>query len=48
MATGKRIEAVSDLNQTVTDPPTQAEVQAVSDKVDELLAELRASQLMDE
>jgi hypothetical protein len=34
--------AVADLNQTISDPPTQAEVQAISDKVDELLAALRA------
>jgi hypothetical protein len=33
---------VADLNQTISDPPTQAEVQAISDKVDELLAALRA------
>jgi hypothetical protein len=34
--------AISDLNQTISDPPTQAEVQAISDKVDEILAMLRA------
>lgn len=38
--------AVADLNQTISDPPTQAEVQAISDKVDELLAALRAAGLM--
>lgn len=32
---------VNDLNQTITNPPTQAEVQAISDKIDELLAALR-------
>lgn len=34
-------ESVADLDQTITDPPTQAEVQALSDKVDELLGALR-------
>lgn len=34
--------AIADLNQTITNPPTQAEVQAISDKIDELLAALRA------
>lgn len=38
--------AVADLNQTISDPPTQAEVQAISDKVDELLAALRAAGMM--
>lgn len=35
--------AVADLNQTISATPTQAEVQAISDKVDELLAALRAA-----
>lgn len=35
--------AVADLGQTISDPPTQAEVQAISDKVDELLAAMRAA-----
>jgi len=35
--------AVADLNQTISDPPTDTEVQAISDKVDELLASLRAA-----
>lgn len=39
--------AVADLNQTITDPPTQAEVQAISDKVDELLASLRAAGIIE-
>lgn len=39
--------AVADLNQTISDPPTQAEVQAISDKMDELLASLRAANLLD-
>ena len=34
-------DAVADLSQTVSATPTQAEVQAISDKVDELLAALR-------
>lgn len=39
---GKRIEAVPDLTQTISDPPTQAEVQAIQDKVNELLGNLRS------
>lgn len=35
------IGAVADLNQTITNPPTQAEVQAISNKIDEILAALR-------
>jgi hypothetical protein len=35
--------AVADANQTITNPPTQAEVQALSDKVDELLGALRTA-----
>jgi hypothetical protein len=38
-----QITAVEDLDQTISDPPTQAEVQALSDKVDELLAAMRTS-----
>ena len=39
----KQSTAVTDLSQTITNPPTQAEVQAISDKVDELLAVMRVS-----
>lgn len=35
--------AIADLNQDISDPPTEAEVQAISDKVDEILAMLRTS-----
>lgn len=35
------IGAVDDLDQTISDPPTQAEVQAISDKIDEILAAAR-------
>ena len=38
--------AVADLNQTISASPTQAEVQAISDKVDELLASLRTAGLL--
>lgn len=38
--------AIADLNQTITDPPTQAEVQAISDKIDALLASLRSAGLL--
>jgi hypothetical protein len=37
------VAAEADLNQTISDPPTQAEVQAISDKVDALLAKLRTA-----
>lgn len=36
-----RASAIADLNQTISNPPTQAEVQAISDKVDAILAALR-------
>ena len=36
-----RCVAVDDLTQTISNPPTQAEVQAIQDKVNELLASLR-------
>lgn len=35
--------AEADLNQTITDPPTQSEVQDISDKVDAILAKLRSA-----
>jgi len=35
--------AVTDLHQTISNPPTQAEVQALSNKVDELLDSLRTA-----
>jgi hypothetical protein len=38
--------AIADLNQTISATPTQAEVQAISDKVDEVLAMLRAHGLI--
>lgn len=31
------MSVISKLNQTISNPPTQTEVQAISDKVDELL-----------
>ena len=37
-----RIVAVADLNLTVSNPPTQAEVQSIADKIDELLQALRS------
>lgn len=38
--------AIADLNQTISNPPTQAEVQAISDKVDDILAALRTAGLL--
>lgn len=38
---------IADLNQTVSSPPTQAEVQAISDKVDALLAALRTAGILE-
>ena len=37
-----QVAAIADLNQTISDPPTQVQVQAISDKVDDLLAKWRA------
>lgn len=39
----KQTAAVADLSQTISSPPTQAEVQAISDKIDEWLAKERTS-----
>lgn len=47
MAAGKRIDAVADLGQDISPTYVEAEVQAISDKVDELLEALRDSGLMD-
>ena len=38
--------AIADLDQTISDPPTQAEVQAISDKVDAILAAIRAGKVI--
>jgi len=43
MATANKIGAVSDLAITVSNPPTQAEVQAIANKVDALLAAARVA-----
>lgn len=42
-----RVEAVADLNQTIAGPSV-AEVQALSDKMDELLAALRTANILEE
>jgi hypothetical protein len=34
-------DSVTELGMTVSDPPTQAEVQAIADKLDELINALR-------
>lgn len=39
--------AVADLNQTISASPTQAEVQAISDKIDALLAVLRTANVIE-
>jgi hypothetical protein len=41
-----RADAVADLNLAASDPPTQGQVQAIGDKVDELLSRLRAAGLL--
>lgn len=43
MALAAKIAAVADLNQTISNPPTQAEVQAITDKIDELLGAARTA-----
>ena len=42
----KEATAIADLNQTITDPPTQTEVQDISDKIDALLAVMRTAGLL--
>jgi hypothetical protein len=42
----RQLNNIAELNQTISDPPTQVEVQAISDKIDELLAELIAQGVM--
>ena len=37
---------ISDLNQTISSPPTQAEGQAISDKIDEMLQSFRDAEIM--
>lgn len=43
IVTHNQAGAVADLNQTISNPPTQTEVQDISDKVDELLDALRTA-----
>jgi hypothetical protein len=43
MATRNAVGAIVDLNQTISATPTQSEVQAISDKIDELLAAMRTA-----
>lgn len=38
--------AEADLNQTISDPPTQAEVQAITDKIDAFLAKIRLAGIL--
>lgn len=40
------IDAITDLNQTISGTYTDTEVQAISDKVDEILAALRTLEIM--
>jgi len=39
-------DAIADLDQTISDPPTRDEVQAISDKVDEILSALRNANII--
>ncbi len=39
---GKRIEAVENLTQTISNPPTQLEVLTIQNKINELLEKLRS------
>ena len=39
---------MTDLGLTISNPPTQVEVQAVSDKVDELLTKMRAAEQLNQ
>lgn len=47
MPTGKRVNAVDDLGQDISATYVEAEVQAISTKVDELLGALRDAGLLD-
>ena len=38
--------AIADLGQTISATPTQAEIQAISDKVDSILAALRSAKII--
>jgi len=44
----RRVTPLADLEQSISSPPTQEEVQAIQDKLNNLLAALRASRLMPE
>lgn len=44
----RRLSPIADLEQSISSPPTQEEVQAIQDTLNELLATLRASRLMPE
>ena len=39
-------EAITDLEQTISATPTRAEIQAISDKVDSILAALRSAKII--
>lgn len=43
-----KASAIADLNLTVSNPPTQAEGQAMADKIDEILAALRTIAKLEE
>lgn len=45
--TVKMAEAVADLTQIISNPPTQAQVQAIQTKINALLASLRAAGVLD-
>ena len=46
LAAALPMAAEADLNQTISDPPTQTQVQDLSDKVDALLAKMRTAGLL--
>lgn len=46
LAKGMQASAVADLNQTISSTYSRSQVQAISDKVDALLAALRAANLL--
>lgn len=43
IALTRQVAAIADLNLTVSNPPTQAEGQAIADKIDEILAAMRTA-----
>lgn len=44
---GLVMTSITELSQTISNPPTQGEVQAISNKIDEIIIELKDKGLME-